>query len=272
MSDILTNLSEPPPACSIEASVWEQCRFYRRSPQVELHDEQDMLWYITGIPTPVFNAVVRSQLTCTDLDRRVHEVLLRFVFRRVPMMWFVGPSTQPADLATVLEDHGLEHATDMPGMAVDVFALDEEVPAPEGLIIRPVHDHEGLDQWVRTTAHGFGARPQVADATLRFERSLGIGPDLPWRRYLGLLEGKPVATSALFLGAGVAGIDNVTTVPSERRRGIGSALTLRPLNDARSLGYRVGVLLSTPMAVSMYRRLGFREYCTISQYVRTPDA
>lgn len=272
MSGIVTELSETALVRSVEANLWEQCRFYGLSSQVELHDDPDMLWYVSGIPSPVYNAVVRTQLDPAGLGRRVSEVLRRFAERGVPMMWFTGPSTQPAGLGRVLANRGLVHAPDMPGMAADLFSLDEDLPAPRGLTIELVHDMQGLEQWARTAACGFGIDRRVADAVLKFESSLGIDRDLPWRRYLGLLKGEPVATSALYLGAGVAGVDSVTTVPEERRRGLGTALTLRALRDARSLGYRVGVLQSAPMAVGVYRRLGFKQYCTIGQYVRVLEA
>jgi ribosomal protein S18 acetylase RimI-like enzyme len=64
----------------------------------------------------------------------------------------------------------------------------------------------------------------------------------------------------------VAGIYSVATLPDWRGRGLGAAVSLAPLLDARREGYKVGVLQSSEMGYKVYQRLGFREVCRISHY------
>jgi ribosomal protein S18 acetylase RimI-like enzyme len=152
-------------------------------------------------------------------------------------------------------------------MAVDLLSVRADPPASPGLVIEPVTGTEPLRTWCQTFADGFGMPDFVNAAFLDFFSSLGPDEHLRMRHYTGWLDGEPVATSTLFLGAGVAGIYNVATLPHLRRKGIGAAMTLKPLHQAREMGYRVGILQAAEMGVGVYRRLGFQEYCRIGHYM-----
>jgi GNAT superfamily N-acetyltransferase len=91
------------------------------------------------------------------------------------------------------------------------------------------------------------------------------------RMYLGTIAEEPVATVSVFFGAGVAALEHVVTVPQARGRGVGGAITLMAAREAHEQGYRVGVLTSSPMGFNIYRRIGFREYCTFSTYEWSPE-
>ena len=67
----------------------------------------------------------------------------------------------------------------------------------------------------------------------------------------------------------MAGIYDVATLPETRGRGLGSALTLAPLLDARQAGYRIGVLQSSEMGFGVYKKMGFRHLCQIENFYRT---
>ena len=49
--------------------------------------------------------------------------------------------------------------------------------------------------------------------------------------------------------------------------GCGIAGAAGRLREARALGYRLGILHSSPEGDGVYRRLGFQEYCKSSIYI-----
>lgn len=257
MSKVLRDSSARALAMAIEANLFEYYEFLGRSASVELYDSRSVTWFITGLPHPFVNGVFRTRLTSSDVDEAIERVLTHFKSRKMPFMWWTGPAAQPADLGKHLEAHGLDYTEDFPGMAADLLALNEGLTPPSGLTIVSVSDKETLAQWVNAALIGFQLPDNSASAC--FDLFAGLGFDLPLRNYVGLLDGKPVATSQLFLAAGVAGIYWVTTLPEARQQGIGTALTLAPLREAREMGYRIGILHPSEMGARVYRRLGFRE-------------
>lgn len=233
----------------------------------EQREEPNLRWTIGGSPIDYHNCVVRAQLAPADADEVIAASIQRMQARGVPGTWHVGPSMRPADLAERLLATELTFGGSEPGMAADLHAVRAELPAPAGLGIERVRDEAGLAAWSQTLAQGFGEGEREAMWVAATYRVLGYdAEDGPWLHYLARLDGKPVGTSTVFLGAGVAGVYFVMTVPEARGRGIGAASALAGLLDARELGYRIGILTSSAMGHAVYTRLGFRDYCTIELY------
>jgi ribosomal protein S18 acetylase RimI-like enzyme len=252
---------------AIEANVVDLFGTFRRWPRAAFGDEADLLWSVTDVPFPLFNGVLRARFTADSADARIEAAIARCRAKGVPMLWWTGPASQPAGLGDILQAHGLVLAADLPGMAADLHRLREAGPAPTGLSISRVTGAEALAGWCRTFAAGFGLPAFVGDAFLDCLSHLELGRASPFHHYAGHLDGTPVATASVYLGAGVAGIYNVSVLPSARRLGIGAAVTLAPLRDARERGARVGILHASEMGAGVYRSLGFEERCRIRQYL-----
>jgi GNAT superfamily N-acetyltransferase len=270
MVKILEDLSAPALVTAIEANLFALFRLFRQWPQAEVHDDAEMLWSITNVAFPLFNSVLRANLAPDKVDVAIQAAVSRCRSRNVPMLWWTGPTTRPADLGTRLAAHGF-HSDCSPGMAADLPSLPKALSTPPGFVIEQVKEAAAAENWCRVLCLGFEMPAFVGQAFLDLLGSLGLDPESPFRHYIGRLNGEAVAASSLFMAAGVAGIYNVVTLPDARRKGIGAALTLYPLLEARALGYRVGILHSSVMGVNAYRRLGFQEHCRIGQHVWPGD-
>jgi GNAT superfamily N-acetyltransferase len=186
------------------------------------------------------------------------------------MGWWVGPNDEAADLGSLLSEQGWTHAATLTGMAIDLLALREPTASPPGLTISPVDSADALTAWCQIMTSVSEFPDFAAAAWQEMYRDIGVMDHPQWRLFLGRIDGVPVSTSALFLSSGVAGIHGVTTLAGHRGRGIGTAMTCSPLLEARSQGFRVGVLLSSDMAVGVYDKIGFQEYCRGEIYLWEP--
>ena len=90
--------------------------------------------------------------------------------------------------------------------------------------------------------------------------------------FLAYYDGNPIASSLVLYEAGVAGIHMVTTLEEARGKGIGTGITLAPLNEAKKLGYETAILHSTEMGLKMYKQMGFKEYCAIELFIWQPGS
>ena len=107
-------------------------------------------------------------------------------------------------------------------MAVDLRALNEDAPMPEGLTIQRVRDAAEIAMWAATlNANGFGEGVVESEWVGAMYARLGCGDETPWRHYLGLLDGAPVATSTLFLAPASPGSTSSLSIPI--RAGVASA-------------------------------------------------
>jgi GNAT superfamily N-acetyltransferase len=231
---------------------------------VEIHDDPDATWGIAGYPDPFRSTVVSSRFTEADADRRIREIGAAYAARQTGFLWWVAPFHTPGDLGPRLLDAGLRFEGTAPAMAMDLSLLPAPEPLPDGLEIVPVRDEARLREFINVLALEMGVPEDSPNPAARHHAALlqAIPPTLAAEtvplRYLGLLDGRPVATSRISISGGVAGLYAVATLPDVRGRGIGRALTLAALEAGRTLGHRIGVLQASDEGLPVYRRIGFR--------------
>ena len=248
------------------AAFWSA---YGRGNGCTLQATPEAVWFYTGIPDPLFNGVVTAQLKPERVKATVDSLQAKIDAQGAPAFWWVGPRSKPDDLGAHLERYGLQPAGEVPGMAINLALLEDKPETIRDFTIQPVVGVEMQRLWAQVAGVGTEFPPEAIEAAVRVEGTLS-GPDYQaQRRYIGYLHGAPVATAALVLDSGVAGIYAVATIPEARRKGIGRTMTVRPLLEAKQSGYQVGILQASPMGYPIYKRLGFEEVCKYRIYLQT---
>jgi GNAT superfamily N-acetyltransferase len=240
-------------------SGWEEARF---------HAGEDAVWGLTRIPSPMINNATRVRYPEEQADEALEAIIEEANALHVPMRWWLGPGTQPADTGQRLEKRGFSHVQ-LAGMAIELTNMQAPTAEP-ALRVERVRDSGQLKAWCRVVALGFSEPQIAADGFGRAFEVVGLdAPD--WSLYLAYLDSEPVAAASMYLGAGVAGIYNVATLPEARGKGAGSAVSYAPLRAAHQSGYQIGTLQASRLGYGVYRRLGFEEICTFNLYVWAGD-
>lgn len=274
MTDIpLVNASDEQLAAAIEENACALFRAMMALPGSELYESENLNRHHTPFAHPFFNGVWQTRLAESEVEAAIDESLDWFAVRnKPPFFWWVTPKTEPKNLADYLLARGFKpHTVGSPGMAIELDGLDEDLRAPDGLQIVQAADEAALEDWIGAVQATYGFPRSAMQAWVDATIALRI-TTAPWQAYIGYLDNKAVATNFLFNGGapggGVAGLYVVGTTPEARGRGIGTAITLKPLLDARAQGHHYGVLFASPEGYPMYRRMGFRDMdYPISRYV-----
>lgn len=256
------------PLASVEANLWSMWSQFGRGPGCTLHDTPDALWFETPIPVPPYNTVVRFH-GGHDADRTIDAIFGRFAARGVPFLWVVHPSATPADLTGRLRARGFEDVESLAGMAADLRQIPGLPSVPAGVEIHSVTPQHDVAPFTELVAERWEV-PSAAHASL-----LGIGHSFdfgvagsPNRAWVAVQGGTALAKAVTHDSGGVVGLYGMATTPRARGMGLGRLLALTALADARSRGMALAVLHSTPMAVSLYRSIGFRDVAPLHVYAR----
>ncbi|HEU4840772.1 MAG TPA: GNAT family N-acetyltransferase [Ilumatobacteraceae bacterium] len=233
--------------------MWSQ---FGRGAGGRVVDRPDVLRVEAPVDVAPYNAVVRF---CGDdaSDDAIDDALAAYRARGVPPVWIVHPTATPHGLGRRLAVRGLTAVEPITGMALDARAR-HRVPAPADVVVEPVED-ANREEWLDLIALRYRLDASARRAVASIADAAGIGrPGGATQAWIARRAGQVVGKVALHLAAGVAGVHGLLTRPAVRRTGLGAHLTSVALDAAVAAGHDTAVLHSTPMAVALYRALGFR--------------
>lgn len=168
-----------------------------------------------------------------------------------------------AAMAPVVADAGWDRHERRIAMSMPDLSRLRPPPTPSDVVIGPVAVRQAsngisLEDAVRLSVL-YGEDPSASSRDLELEAQL-------LRRLSGIrffaaldADGQCVATAGSRVVDGAALVAGVATLPSYRRRGIGTAMTAVALQAAAEAGAREAFLDSSLSGVGIYRRLGFTE-------------
>jgi len=254
---------------AIEKNAVARLLYWCHWPQMRLIEHPYAAGTESGLPFPFFNNIFSVEIPHPKVEPVVDDVITRFCSRSVPCFWWSGPVNHDQRVASILEARGFVKAVEGAAMAIDLSNCPLPKPGPADII--EVTSDDELEDWTRTCTAAFQFIDALSGWWHELFTSISYGSPSPLRHFLAYIDGKPVGTGSAFIEDGVVGLASVGVKPEYRRRGIGSALTVAALKEARSIGCQLGVLFSSPMATSMYERLGFRRYGTGHCYLWSPE-
>lgn len=271
---ILKNPNQSEIEHAIEFNLYE---FFRSMVHSDLKDNlyeetEEFSRFSTGISFFFFNGVIDNHISSENAMKKIKENITFFEKRQVPFLWVLGPSSTPKKMGELLIKNGFI-IDKLQGMAYNLKILDTERELLNKVEIIKIESMNALKVWNDIILTGFDFPKEVrSDFFFEAFSFILLKDRASASAFLAYYDGNPVASSLVLYKAGVAGIHLVTTLEEARGKGIGTAITLAPLNEAKKLGYETAILHSTEMGLNMYKRMGFKEYCTIELFIWQPGS
>ena len=185
-------------------------------------------------------------------------------FGDLPFVWPVFPGADPSYRRT-LEDEGFFLYEKLVAMRRQPQARSENTD----LTFTKITTGEGAALWADTAWQGFDFPPGAPVSFVNLMRGLCAKKDL--LLMLAERNGLPVGTALVSFSALSAGVYYFSTLPAERKKGVGAATMEEIFRIARGgapFGRDYVSLQATPSGVSFYTSLGFESLFGIPLYSR----
>ena len=231
---------------------------------VEWSQEGGITRCVTGLPQEIFNVVLYCSLDETNANAQVDKVIMEFKRRRIPLIWHVGRTTTPADLAKYLEGRGYPKDYDLVAMAADISGHVRRQEVPRGVTIGKCETFRDHADWISCLTSSWDSPEPVRKWMLA--NPFFTKPNSNRTMYLGLIDGSPCGAVMLLMSGGIAGLQCVGTVKSAQRKGVGVSLVRAALKDAAEEGYKFVVVLSTTEGVPLYSKTGFKPFGSLPEH------
>ncbi|MEZ5945871.1 MAG: GNAT family N-acetyltransferase [Hyphomonas sp.] len=243
---------------ALEQNLWSQWAQFGVPDNCAFHREDGVWRLVTPIASLPYNGVFRFDVDDREADARIDRIIADYDARNVEHFWVVHPSSRPADLDKRLIARGFMEFEVCPGMVVKPKDLKADIPSSDGVEIREISATDETPI-LELVANRWSVPTDALGYLQSFFRENHVGqPDGTTRAWLATLNGRPVGKAFTHRSGNIAGLYGVAISPEARGHGVGLAICARALRETATDGIELLVLHSTPMAVDLYKKLGFR--------------
>ncbi len=211
--------------------------------------------FATKVDSSSLNVVLDTKQN--KLDTESIKIIADFFKKhQSPWGWFITAVSNTKDI----NQYGFEFIYETPGM---YFDLANDLPSVVGVEIREAHDD--LHEWIKPLQEGFPSSDNC-EAYRKLNAELLRKGEKKLRHFTAYQENEAACSATLFLSDNAVMLHNLATRDKYRKFGLGSALTLYMMNEAKKAGYRHCFLDSSDEGFNLYKKLGFNVYCVTSVY------
>lgn len=177
--------------------------FFQDSPHIQLIRDSQISMLVSDVPDSRFNCVFKTNLTDTDLTRKIQEIKQIYAKHEVPFAWLVSEDDRPHNLGDKLEKYNFTFQEKLTGM-IKVISEPLSLASSTLTIKKAMTTRELLDY--------ANPLPKLGVSDL-FAKTLGTLPmsnfiSTPFEVYVGYRNKHPVVSGLLVNYAAVAGIYN----------------------------------------------------------------
>lgn len=221
--------------------------------------------HVLEIPVPLFNHATSVNVNDDDAEDFVKTVIKHFSSTKLPFACIrVSPFTRPASFTSLLRLHGFDRESEDSIMALQGKLSEDKLN--RDVKIKEISENEidTFDKLLVTIFEMPVEWKKVIDRLFLEWTRKGA------RNYIAYAEGKPIGTTTLFSLMKTGGIFNVGTLKEYRKRGIGTALTVKALLDSVDEGNDLQTLQTVKGgdAERLYQRIGFEIDHTVAFFVK----
>jgi ribosomal protein S18 acetylase RimI-like enzyme len=216
--------------------------------------------FATGMNSPFLNVLFDNRLDRTNSAELVNSVNIFFEKHKVPWGWFIIPASSENDLV----QQGFTLIEEAPAM---YFNLLNQLPNMKSdfITIEETEKNDNLKSWIQPINEGFQANEED-DSYRKLNADILSKGEQRLRYFVAYYKDELAAAGTLFLSDDAVMIHNVATKKDFKNCGLGTTLTLHMMNIAKELDFKHCYLDASEEAFNLYKKIGFKVYCTTLIY------